>query len=110
MIQRAESERKMRAIKQANIQLSQMWERIQQAHDSTTVATGLRDAGLQNEFWLQALADLTEVHAIVTEGRKTLAGFLVGELNVSSRTVAGVADTSPSTILTWTKESHPEEA
>ncbi|HGR2293903.1 TPA: hypothetical protein ACL38W_002016 [Streptococcus pneumoniae] len=104
MIQRKETERKMQVIKQASVDLSHSWQTIQNAHDSTTVAMELREAGLQREFWLQALADITSVVGTASELRKSISRFLVDELDVSSRTVATVADVSPSTISTWRGE------
>ncbi|WP_219924810.1 hypothetical protein, partial [Halomonas sp. ND22Bw] len=59
---------------------------------------------LQREFWLQALADITSVVGTASELRKSISRFLVDELDVSSRTVATVADVSPSTISTWRGE------
>lgn len=81
--------------------LSSAWERIQKAHDHTTAATQVREAGLEREFYLIALADLAEVRDAAEDQVKALARYLVNEHNVSTVTVAQQAGVAQSTASRW---------
>lgn len=105
MIERSKSEQKRAALTQSNVELSKSWERIQKAHDSTTISTELRDAGLLFDFWSVALSDITAVMEIAAQERERIAVFLIRELNISSRTVSGITNVSHGTVAKWVNEA-----
>lgn len=87
--------------KSAGRSLSRTWESIQQNHDHTTAATQVRDAGMQREFFLIALADMAEVRDAAEAEVKRLARHLVEGHNVSTSTVAQQAGVAQSTVSRW---------
>lgn len=96
-------------LKDIGMALSGTWERIQQAHDHTTAATAVRDAGLHREFGLIALSDLADVKDLADEMVKLLAVHLVRDLNVSGATVAQQAGVTAATISRWTRTDDDDE-
>lgn len=81
--------------------LSSSWEKIQTAHDHTTAATQVRDAGMEREFYLIALADLAEVRDAAQAEIRQLARYLVETQNVSTATVAQQSGVAQSTVSRW---------
>lgn len=87
--------------KGAGRSLSASWERIQQAHDHTTAATQVREAGMEREFYLIALADLAAVRDTAESEVRRVARHLVDVHNVSTSTVAQQAGVAQSTVSRW---------
>ena len=97
-----EKARLMRQMMKAEMnRLSGHWERIQEAHDKTTAATELRDEGLAREFYLEALAQMSEVEQEAKASIREIANFLVLDLNVAASTVGHTAGVAGSTVHRW---------
>ena len=101
LLRKAQERKVSTDSKTAGRDLSAAWERIQQAHDHTTAATQVREAGLEREFYLIALADLADVRDAAEEQVKALTRYLVNEHNVATVTVAQQAGVAQSTASRW---------
>ncbi|RYI20323.1 hypothetical protein EVU97_14815 [Dermacoccus sp. 147Ba] len=94
--------------KHAGRTLSAAWEAMMQAHDHTTAAVKVREAGLEREFYLIALADLAAVKNAAESEIRRVAAYLVNECNVSSTTVAQQAEVSHTTVQRWAASDRGE--
>lgn len=89
------------ALRNEQRQLSGHWRAIMDAHDRTTAAMELTEAGMHHDFFLQALQDMAAVKEEADECIRELANVLVQDLNVASTTVAHTAGVSHTTIYRW---------
>lgn len=87
--------------KRAGRTLSAAWEAIMQAHDHTDAAVRVREAGLEREFYLVAIADLAAVRAAAEAEIRRVAAYLINDLNASSTTVGQQAEVSHTTVQRW---------
>lgn len=101
LLRKAEEKAVTGDAKVAGRSLSESWERIQKAHDHTEAATQVRDAGMQREFYLIALADLADVRDTAEAEVRRIARHLVDTHNVSTSTVAQQAGVAQSTVSRW---------
>lgn len=101
LLRKAEDKAMTTNAKEAGRSLSESWETIQKAHDHTTAATQVRDAGMEREFYLIALADLADVRDSAEAEVRRIARHLVDTHNVATSTVAQQAGVAQSTVSRW---------
>ena len=87
--------------KNAARSLSTTWEAIQLAHDHTDAATKVREAGMEREFYLIALADLANAKQAAEREIRRMSSYLVNQHNVAATTVSSQADVSHTTVQRW---------
>lgn len=90
------------ALRSVEVQLSETWQAVLAAHQSTTGPTEtLREQGMYREYYLLALEDLTAADDAIEEGRRAVATLLANELGVSTTAVADRAGVSRTTMMRW---------